>query len=139
MAEQKEKKLTPKERLFCENYVYITQRNGTEAATLAGYGNTKESAATIASRLLKKPTVLAYISELDRQLYEAIGISPELIAVRMERLYQNSVRTKRDNMTLKVLREMKGVLVSGQSGKKMDLNITLNVVGAGEETDGTQA
>lgn len=127
--------VTGKRKQFCE--FYVNCRNGTDAALEAGYGKTRESAATQASRLLKDPEILAYINELDRQLYEAIGISTELIAVRMEKIYQRSDRIKRDGQALKVLREMQKVLQSGQRGRGVDINVTLNVINPEGENNGS--
>lgn len=128
--------LTKKQKAFCE--FYADCRNATEAAVAAGYGKDRKSAATLGSRLTKDPAVLAYINELDRQLYEAIGISPELIAVRMEKIYQRSERSERDGQALKVLKEMRGILQNGQKSGGMDLNITLNIINPEAKNNGPE-
>ena len=97
-----EKKLTAKQKAFCE--YYAASRNKTQAAVDAGYGNGRKSAAEIGHRLTKKPEILEYIRQLDRQAARAIGITPELIAARSEKLYQSADAAKRDNQALKVLK-----------------------------------
>ena len=131
------RKLTKKQDLFCSFYVEC--RNGTEAAVSAGYGNDRNCAAVIASKLLKNSDIIARINELDRQMYEALGLSPELIALRMEKIYQSSAKAKRDTLSLKVLKEMRGVLQSGQKSHGIDLNITLNIVNPEEQGNGSES
>lgn len=59
-------KLTPKQKLFCDEY--LIDRNGTRAALAAGYK--KRSAAEIASENLNKPNISKYIEERAQKIAE---------------------------------------------------------------------
>ena len=77
--------LTAKEKKFCR---FIADgENQTQAAILAGYS--KENAASIASKTIKKPKVQAFLAELEREICRNIGLSPELIGGRLEKQYQH--------------------------------------------------
>ncbi len=57
---QPDRKLTPKQKRFCEEYV--VDFNATQAAIRAGYS--KKSAYSIGPENLKKPKIRNYIREL---------------------------------------------------------------------------
>lgn len=59
-------KLTPKQKAFCEEYVK-NGGNGTQAARDAGYKGNNNTLHTVAIENLLKPTLLAYISELQAE------------------------------------------------------------------------
>lgn len=65
-----ERELSAQERRFCEEYVI--DFDGKAAATRAGYS--AKSAASQASRLLKRPPVRQYLKELRDKLTETTGI-----------------------------------------------------------------
>lgn len=82
--------LSARERLFCHLYVRC-KRNGTQAALESGYGNTEGSAAVLASRLLKKVHVKAYLDKLEEKQLEKVDskaqeVLDELRHVAMARL-----------------------------------------------------
>lgn len=112
--------LTDRQKRFCVEY--LKDQNGTMAAERAGYS--KKSAAVLASRLLASPKVRAYKDELVRQAYEAIGITPELIALRIEEIYQRSMKMDRDNLALKALKQMG----TGSIHKEQKLNVSIEVL-----------
>lgn len=61
--------LTEPQRMFVLHYANSGGRNAAEAARLAGYGNSAESQAVSASRMLRQPRILAALREVaDRRL-----------------------------------------------------------------------
>lgn len=88
--EKLEGRLSPKERAFVE--YYDQTGNGTIAAQRAGYSpENKDAAAVAASRLLRSDKIIAYRRARARELYERLGLSPESLAIRLERVFQQSV------------------------------------------------
>ena len=70
--------LTERQRRFVLEYLR-NGGNGTEAAISAGYS--PKAAAVQASRLLSDDKILAYKRAQARQVYQAIGITPEQIGL----------------------------------------------------------
>ncbi len=78
---EKSKKLTPKQELFCQQYVI--DRNGTQAAIRAGY---KATTATVqASALLTIPNV-------HRRVAELIGKAANNLEITVERVLKERAR-----------------------------------------------
>lgn len=73
------RELTPRQKRFVEEY--LQHGNGTEAAITAGYS--RKTAAGQASRLLKDPEVQKYRMELEKKLFDEIGVSAEWIGRRL--------------------------------------------------------
>lgn len=118
--------LTGKEKKFCE---YLADGNNqTQAAILAGYS--RDSAASIASRLMKKPQIRAYLAELDKEICRTIGLTPELIGGRVEKEYQEGVRQKRSNMKFKAIDRMISVYKLqqqfGTTDSKIEISVTID-------------
>ena len=63
-----EKKLTPKQQRFCDEY--LIDMNGTQAAIRAGYS--KKTAGVIADENLKKPYIREYIDERMKEKEEKL-------------------------------------------------------------------
>lgn len=77
IKQAKHKKLTPKQELFC--YEYLANRlNATVAASKAGYS--PKTAYSIGQENLKKPEIQSRIQKLKDNLAEAAGISALMIA-----------------------------------------------------------
>lgn len=74
-------KLTIKQRKFCEEYV----KNGYNAtqAYLAAYECAYNTANVEGGRLLKKKHVRDYVSELQKEAFDAAAISAERIALKL--------------------------------------------------------
>lgn len=64
-----------KELRFCHEYVI--DNNGTQAAIRSGYS--EKSAYTIASELLRKPHISAYVKSIEQPLLEKLGITAEYV------------------------------------------------------------
>ena len=77
--------LRPIERRFVQEYL-ACHMNGTQAAVLAGYS--EKTAASQASRLLRKPEVRAYRDALLQEQFDAIGVTRHSIAAEVWELYQ---------------------------------------------------
>lgn len=73
----KNKKLTPKEKLFCDYYTGKAKFNGFKSAKLAGFGKKDGSIAVHACKLLKKPKIKAEISRLTEQRFADRGLSTD--------------------------------------------------------------
>lgn len=85
--------LTKRERSFCENY--LAERNGTQAAQMAGYSQDNANAAAVtASRLLRKPKVTAYLRARAREIYHQLNISPETVAADLNRVYRRAMQAE---------------------------------------------
>lgn len=65
------KKLTPKEKIFCEEYVI--DWNATRAAKVAGYS--EKTAKVIGYENLTKPYINEYIEEIQKDLSKLAGVS----------------------------------------------------------------
>lgn len=83
-AEELGKALKPKERAFVREYLH--DLNGTQAAIRIGYS--EKSAASQASRLLRKSDVQAYRDALLQEQFEAIGVTRHSIAAEVWSIYQ---------------------------------------------------
>lgn len=89
--EELEKALSRREREFCERY--LRERNGTQAAQLAGYSpDNREAAAVTASRLLRKAKIAAYLRARAREIYEQLMITPETVAADLSRVYRRAMQ-----------------------------------------------
>jgi phage terminase small subunit len=74
----KEKKLTPKQKLFCEEY--LIDLNGTKAAIRAGYS--EKTSYSIACENLIKPEIKNYIAELQSNRSKEVGVDAEWVLKR---------------------------------------------------------
>lgn len=69
-------KLTPKQRLFCEEY--LIDLNATRAAIRAGYS--EKTAATIGNENMRKPLIKAYINKaMNSKLESTIATQEEVL------------------------------------------------------------
>ena len=120
------KELTAKEKKICQ---FIADgENQTQAAILAGYS--KENAASIASKTIKKPKVQAYLAEIEKEICRNIGLSPELIGGRLEKQYQAAVKSGRTNATFKAVDRMITVYKLqqqfGTADSKIEISVTID-------------
>lgn len=83
-AEKLGEALKPRERAFVHEYLH--DLNGTKAAIRVGYS--EKSAASQASRLLRKPDVQAYRDALLQEQFDAIGVTKHSIAAEIWGIYQ---------------------------------------------------
>ena len=78
------KKLTARERAFVREY--LVDLNGTRAAIRANYS--EKSAASQASRLLRKPEIRAYRDALLQEQFDAIGVTKHSIANEVWKIFK---------------------------------------------------
>ena len=78
------KRLTERERFFVRQY--LVDLNGTQAAIRSGYS--EKTAASQASRLLRKPEVREYRDALLQEQFDAIGVTKHSIAAEVWGIYQ---------------------------------------------------
>lgn len=83
-AEKLGEALKPRERHFVREY--LVDLNGTQAAIRAGYS--EKTAASQASRLLRKPEIRAYRDALLQEQFDAIGVTKHSIAAEVWGIYQ---------------------------------------------------
>lgn len=83
-AEKLGEALKPRERTFVHEYLH--DLNGTQAAIRSGYS--EKTAASQASRLLRKPDVQAYRNALLQEQFDAIGVTKHSIAAEVWGIYQ---------------------------------------------------
>lgn len=81
-------KLTPKQEKFCREY--MVDRNGTQAAIRAGYG--EAGAGVAACRMLKKPNVLARVRELQAEEADRLSLSADAVLMEIWRTYQRCMQ-----------------------------------------------
>lgn len=75
-------KLTPKQQLFVQEYV--VDLNATQAAIRAGYS--RKTACKIGSENLQKPDIQAAIAEYQKERFESIDLSAEMVLKEMARI-----------------------------------------------------
>ena len=83
-AEKLGEALKPRERRFVHEY--LVDLNGTQAAVRADYS--EKTAASQASRLLRKPEIRAYRDALLQEQFDAIGVTKHSIAAEVWGIYQ---------------------------------------------------
>lgn len=76
--------LTPKQDLFCREYIADPKLNATQAAVRAGYS--AKNADKIGSQLLGKARVAARISELMAERKERLGVTADAVVRELARL-----------------------------------------------------
>ncbi|WP_298022219.1 terminase small subunit [uncultured Dysosmobacter sp.] len=89
-AEKLGEVLKPRERTFVREY--LVDLCGTKAAVRAGYS--EKSAASQASRLLRKPEVRAYRDALLQEQFDAIGVTKHSIAAEVWKLYERCTQQR---------------------------------------------
>lgn len=82
------KELNIRQKRFVEEY--LKDGNGTEAAIAAGYS--AKTAASQASRLLKDPEVQKYRIDLEREQFEAMGISDAWVGKRLAEIAERCMQ-----------------------------------------------
>ena len=82
--EKKAKKLTPRQDLFCREY--LVDYNATQAAIRAGYS--EKTARSTASENLTKPDILARVRELQKQQAERLCISADWVVMQLVEVYK---------------------------------------------------
>lgn len=77
-------KLTAKQKAFCENYV----SNGYKLvkAYMDAFGSSYEVANAEQWKLMKKEPIKTYIKELQKERFEALGVSAERIAQELSKM-----------------------------------------------------
>lgn len=89
-AEELGRKLRPRERQFVREY--LADLNGTAAAIRTGYS--EKSAASQASRLLRKSEIREYRDALLQEQFEAIGVTKHSLAAEVWEIYQRCMEKK---------------------------------------------
>lgn len=128
------KDLTPRERLFVREY--ITDLNGTQAAIRAGYA--EKSAASQASRLLRKEAVRAYRDALLQEKFDEIGITRPSLCAETWEVYRRCMQKK---AVLEWDSERRAWIESGEwqfdaKGALRALDMLLRMLPKDEEEDG---
>lgn len=77
-----DKKLTPKQKTFCEEYVI--DFNGQRAATAAGWA--EKTARVTASQLLTNPNIQAYIAELLEKRSKRTEVTADQVVTELAKL-----------------------------------------------------
>lgn len=96
-------KLSPKQKLFCEEYAKT--KNATQSAINAGYS--EKTAGIIGFENLKKPKIVEYLDEL---YAEALGNAPEGTIATLEEIMEfhtNVMRNKLDDASANITERQK--------------------------------
>lgn len=95
--------LTPKQKIFCEQYVI--DWNGSRAAKAAGYS--EKTATAIAAENLTKPNIRAYINAIQKDISKLAGVSALRNVLELKKIaYANLSKFKDDWMTEKNFNEL---------------------------------
>ena len=84
-------KLSPKQKLFCEEYAKT--KNATQSAINAGYS--EKTAGIIGFENLKKPKIIEYLNEL---YAEALGNAPEGTIATLEEIMEFHTNVMRNKL-----------------------------------------
>ena len=82
------KDITPMQKKFVQEYLH--SGNATDAAIAAGYS--AKSAASRASKLLETPGVIEYRRQLEKKLFDEMGISKAWIGLRLVEIIERSMQ-----------------------------------------------
>jgi phage terminase small subunit len=96
-------KLSPKQKLFCEEYAKT--KNATQSAINAGYS--EKTAGIIGFENLKKPKIVEYLDEL---YAEALGNAPEGTIATLEEIMEfhtNVMRNKLEDASANITERQK--------------------------------
>lgn len=93
------KKLTPKQEMFCREY--LVDLNGAQAAIRAGYS--ASAAKEIAAENLTKPNVQEYIEELKEKRQESVEINAEWVLKQAIKVHEMTIAANDHTNALKSL------------------------------------
>lgn len=118
--------LNDKHKAFCEEYV-ANGYNATKAYMKVYENANPETSGTMASRVLKKDNVKAYIKELQRERFEALNISAERVAEKLSDIAFSAKDDAYYNATaqLKALDLLQKQL--GLQTQKVDANVSTDI------------
>jgi phage terminase small subunit len=88
------KKLTPKERLFCREY--IKDYNASRAMVAGGYAS--KNANVDGYKMLAKPHIQDYIEKMKREREEVVGVDAAWVLKEAEKMYKKCA-AKEDDRT----------------------------------------
>lgn len=115
-------KLTPKERIFCNIY-FSNNFNGIEAAKEAGYS--EKSAAGIASNILKRDRVQAYLQELESSKSRSVVLTKEWVLAEAVDLYLLAKQEKAFAPASRLLGMMGAEVGVLQENKQINQTVTV--------------
>ena len=84
MATDPDRKLTPRERQFCAEYVI--DHNGAAAAQRAGYSRNPHSAKVHAARLLTRANLRSLIGELEARVVDGAVMDAQAVIAELSRI-----------------------------------------------------
>lgn len=106
LPKNKPQKLTPKQRIFCEEY--CIDFNITRAAKAAGYSD--KTAWVIGQENLRKPLIKSYIEEYQKDLSTACGISAMRVLKEYEKMAFTNITDVFDFVNIPI-RDEKGTII----------------------------
>lgn len=103
MAKTPYEELTPRQRLFCENY--HENSNATQSAIKAGYG--EAGAGSEGSRLLKNPKIKDYLDELAKERRERVQSRLSAMSEKAaEAIYNLAMTAESENVRATLLKDL---------------------------------
>lgn len=125
-----EKKLTAKQKLFCENYV----ANGykLQKAYMDAYPDANPATANKeAWKLMKREPINALINEIQRERFEALHMNANRIAQKLTEIVEDPESTKAEQMrALELIQKQMGLQT-----QKVDANVKQTVISIGVDED----
>lgn len=119
-------KLTPKEKAFCEEYV-ANGYNATQAYMKA-YNSPHDDANSNYRRVIKRPLVVEYITQLQKEAYQAVCISAERVALKLADI----AFAEKDDEVYNVQAQLKALdLIQKQLGlqkQQIEANVSTDIV-----------
>lgn len=104
MATDKNKRLTDKQKMFCQEY--LIDLNGTQAAIRAGYS--QKTAGQIAEQNLKKLEIQTFIQELKKIRAEKLEITTDMVLAELAKIgFSDIGEFFNDGYSIKPISELK--------------------------------
>lgn len=124
-----DKRLTGKQKLFCENYV----SNGYKLvqAYMDAYGCSYETANANQWKIMKLPSIKNYIRELQHERFEAMGVTADRIAAELTKIATDPDATRTEQMKAWDLIQKQ----MGLQTQKVDANVKQTVISIGVDED----
>lgn len=122
-------KFTPKQKLFCENYI-DNGFNATKAARDAGYS--EQTAKSMAAENLAKPYLNEYIQKRMKEIFEKVGLTIEL---RAKKLMQGLEMSIPDKEMMQILPEE----IQKEILKNVDIRAGVACIAEANKMDGSYA
>ena len=116
---KEENKLTQKQKMFCEEYIY--DWNATRAAKAAGYS--ENTASEMGYENLNKPQIKKYIEEIQLDLQRLAGISRLSVIQDLKKIQEEADQARDKTKAIEVINKMLGFNAPEQTESKSTVEV----------------